>query len=307
MNLVIVIPTLNSERTLRSCLLSLIGHNVVLLDGGSTDGTLDIAEHFGVRVIEMKGDEDEKRGQWLREHAHEHDVIGFVDSDNILLPGTIEGLLSLLQTRWAATTALYTYRYGDNRFTRYCADLGGDDPVAMYCGLNDRYATLVGCFGKHPASGSNGFFFKPAGLSFVGPFVHQEFVERVGKPIGYTTLGGVVHLQSNSFVQFVSKKWRRVQRRKAGRVCTDYGLSWHEKAVAWLICATVLRPFLDALMLGRHRLLHPVSCFVLAWMYVLSALKPRRCAHQFKPLFVKTAWGAEYAGETCGKCNMHCV
>lgn len=53
--------TLNSERTLRECLNSISKQsydddiNIIMVDGGSTDGTLDIAKDFGIKPIVNKG------------------------------------------------------------------------------------------------------------------------------------------------------------------------------------------------------------------------------------------------------------
>lgn len=54
----VVIPTLNAARVLPGCLASLrgaIGVEVLVMDGGSTDGTLDIARAAGARVFENCG------------------------------------------------------------------------------------------------------------------------------------------------------------------------------------------------------------------------------------------------------------
>ncbi|MEM1255555.1 MAG: glycosyltransferase [Cyanobacteria bacterium P01_H01_bin.21] len=54
-----VVPTLNSEKTLDQTLLSLnsqvgIDVDVTVVDSGSTDGTLDICERWGIKVIYAK-------------------------------------------------------------------------------------------------------------------------------------------------------------------------------------------------------------------------------------------------------------
>jgi glycosyltransferase involved in cell wall biosynthesis len=56
----IVIPTLNAEKTLRQTLESVRGlradgADVIVVDGGSSDGTRVIAEGFGAKVIEWPG------------------------------------------------------------------------------------------------------------------------------------------------------------------------------------------------------------------------------------------------------------
>lgn len=76
----VVIPTRDSARLIGPCLSSLVAaavdglvREVVLADGGSTDGTLDIAEDCGARVVPV-GDDlglglakacERPRGEWL--------------------------------------------------------------------------------------------------------------------------------------------------------------------------------------------------------------------------------------------------
>jgi glycosyltransferase involved in cell wall biosynthesis len=78
--LTVVIPTLDSARTLGPCLSSLVPaavdglvREVVLADGGSTDDTLAMAEDCGARVVSVRGDLGGQlaagcvspRGDWL--------------------------------------------------------------------------------------------------------------------------------------------------------------------------------------------------------------------------------------------------
>ncbi|MBU4433962.1 MAG: glycosyltransferase [Alphaproteobacteria bacterium] len=78
--LTVVIPTLDSARTLGACLSSLVPaavdglvREVVLADGGSTDDTQAIAEDCGARVVNAQGDLGARlaagcvspRGDWL--------------------------------------------------------------------------------------------------------------------------------------------------------------------------------------------------------------------------------------------------
>ena len=55
-----VIPVLNSERTLERCLKSIICQNypkveILVIDGGSTDSSIDIAKRYGAKICHLKG------------------------------------------------------------------------------------------------------------------------------------------------------------------------------------------------------------------------------------------------------------
>ena len=84
-NLSAVVLTRNSERTLRACLASLaFTDEILVIDDGSTDATVAIAEELGARVIPhaMAGDFSAQRrfgiqqcrGQW----------VFFIDSDEVV-------------------------------------------------------------------------------------------------------------------------------------------------------------------------------------------------------------------------------
>jgi rSAM/selenodomain-associated transferase 2 len=70
----VVIPTLNAEACLRSCLERLDGADeIIVVDGGSRDATVSIAEAAGARVIfaakgrgeQLKAGGEAARGDWL--------------------------------------------------------------------------------------------------------------------------------------------------------------------------------------------------------------------------------------------------
>ena len=76
----VVIPTLNAEARLPFCLDALVASavdglvkEVIVVDGGSTDATLKIADGFGARIInaepgrggQLKKGAEEARGDWL--------------------------------------------------------------------------------------------------------------------------------------------------------------------------------------------------------------------------------------------------
>lgn len=59
----IIMPTFNAERTLEKSLTSIVNQTlprecieILVIDGGSTDQTVKIAERFGAKILKMKKD-----------------------------------------------------------------------------------------------------------------------------------------------------------------------------------------------------------------------------------------------------------
>lgn len=122
----IIIPTYNSERTLPKVLDSLVSINydksyikVVIVDGKSKDETLEIAEDFKQRKLQLfhsieviKLDEEvttsKARNEGIK-RAIPNSYIMFLDSDVVLKPSTLSELLNLAEgnLRIGAVGALY--------------------------------------------------------------------------------------------------------------------------------------------------------------------------------------------------------
>ncbi len=100
----IVVPTRNSARTLNRCLESI--HNqtlsceVIVVDNGSTDDTIQIAAQFGFRVLRGGPERSAQRNIGLA--ACESDIVGFVDSDMILEPQVAAQAYDLITNDYVA-------------------------------------------------------------------------------------------------------------------------------------------------------------------------------------------------------------
>jgi glycosyltransferase involved in cell wall biosynthesis len=153
----IVIPTLNSERTLKECLESIVIQDypkdkieIIIADGGSIDKTLNIIENvkkmLSMRVIPNKLKTGEA-GKAVGLKYTKNEIIAFIDSDNILLDK--DWLTRMIEPFYepdivASEPIEYTYRKSDGYITRYCALLGMNDPLCLFLGNYDRHCTLTG-------------------------------------------------------------------------------------------------------------------------------------------------------------------
>ena len=138
----VVTPTLNAETFLEATLRSVwsqrsdrveIDH--VVVDGGSTDRTLEVARAFPSRVVESHDD----RGMYDAVNKGlaqvRGDVIGYINADDEIAPGAFELVLRALQADrkvgWVCGRVEYTDEHGDV--------LGAMTPVSLnlreYLGL----------------------------------------------------------------------------------------------------------------------------------------------------------------------------
>lgn len=149
----IVIPTLNSQRTLELCLKSIAMQDyphdlleVIIADGGSTDGTLSMVEDFratsGIKTnIYENPLKTGEAGKAAGVRVARNELVALIDSDNIL-PNK-QWFLKMAKPLedpeiFGSEPIEYAYRRGDNHITRYCALMGMNDPLCYFLGNYDR-------------------------------------------------------------------------------------------------------------------------------------------------------------------------
>jgi len=242
----IVIPTYNSERTLDSCLGSILSQDypankieIVIADGGSTDGTLAIADRFLVSKIVHNPLRTGEAGKAVGVRASHHDVIALIDSDNILPSSDwLSRMVEPFEDKDIAATEplLFTYRRSDPAITRYCALLGMNDVLCLFIGNYDRLSHLTGKWtglnvnatehgnylqlklrdGNIPTIGANGFLVRSELVRslnrdpylFDVDLVHQ-LVANGHNGIAKVKLG-IIHLFAADTREYIRKTRRRV-------------------------------------------------------------------------------------------------
>ena len=92
----VVILTKNEAEMLPGCLATLSWcDEVILIDDNSTDGTVEIAENHGARVISFSHPSFARRRMEGKKHA-QHEWIFYVDADERVTPALAEGLINLV-------------------------------------------------------------------------------------------------------------------------------------------------------------------------------------------------------------------
>ena len=243
----IVIPTLNSERTLDECLRAIRAQNlprgnyeIVIADAGSTDGTLEIARTHGVERIVENPLKTGEAGKTAGIRAARGDLIALVDSDNILPDAEWLARMTapFADPRIVASEPLaYTVRRGDPALTRYFALLGMNDPLCLFTRNYDRYSAITGRWTGLPVAqtdkgdylevalteetlptiGANGFIFRRSLLEHVEwePYFFDIDVVHQAVRAGFRHVAkvktGIVHLYCAQLGAFAAKQRRRIR------------------------------------------------------------------------------------------------
>ncbi len=107
----IVIPTYNAERYMPNLLDSIFRNKiddmeVIIVDDCSRDNTVEIAKNYPVQVIELEKNGGPARARNIGVEAAKGDIIFFLDSDVIVLDGTLEEVKDYFERNPAANCVI---------------------------------------------------------------------------------------------------------------------------------------------------------------------------------------------------------
>lgn len=243
----IIIPTFNSEQTLRLCLGSIRNQDypkekieVIVADGGSKDKTLEIVEEFKVDRTISNPLKTGEAGKAIGVKNAKNEIIALIDSDNILeYDEWLKRMVEPFKDKEivGVEPLFYTYRKQDSYITRYCALLGMNDPLCLFLGNYDRYCILTNRWTEMPllrveegnylkvrlyekslpTIGANGFLVRRSELikCSIGDYLFDidivyELVKS-GHDVFAKVKIGIIHLFSGSISTFIKKQKRRIR------------------------------------------------------------------------------------------------
>lgn len=118
MKVSVITPTLDSERWIASCVGSVMMQRSpaldvehVIADGGSTDRTVEIARELGATLVERDPTDDLPTVINKATLASTGDLVGFLGSDDVLLPGALDAIAARYRSsgrRWVTGAFSWT-------------------------------------------------------------------------------------------------------------------------------------------------------------------------------------------------------
>jgi glycosyltransferase involved in cell wall biosynthesis len=315
----IVIPTYNSEKFLPLCLQSINEQDypkdkleIIVIDGGSTDRTIDIAKGFGVTKILHNPLRTGESGKALGVKAAKNEIIAFIDSDNILdRKDWFKRMVEPFEDREivGAEPLYYSYRREDGYITRYCALIGMNDPLCLFLGNYDRYSYLTGKWTKLnvkqedkgnylkielneraiPTMGANGFLIRGNILSeySIGDYLFDiDIIYELVKH-GYNKFAkvkiGIVHIFSDNISMFAKKQRRRIRDYIYYKKMRKYPWSSINKLklIKFVVYSIAIVPLLGQIIRGYLRkqdqawFLHVPACWITLLVYTIGLMKAK--------------------------------
>ncbi len=292
MRLSIVIPTLNSEKTLRECLEAILdqsmareSYEIVVADAGSSDATLEIARSCGVDVVVENELKTGEAGKAAGIKASQGELVALIDSDNIMAdPAWLERLTAPFEDEeiMGSEPLSYDAREGDPALSRYFAWLGMTDPLCLFVGNYDRMCAITGKWSGLPVAwedrgeylklnlseetlptiGANGFVFRRRLLEGVEwyPYFFDIDVMQQAIRMGHTHIAkvkvGIVHLYCERLRDFARKQQRRIRDFLYYTQERQRTYPWgnHKRGVVLFVVATLLGwPLLIQMVMGAAR------------------------------------------------------
>lgn len=306
----VIVPVYNEEHHLEKCLSSVIGQKypagrieLIVVDDGSTDATLQIAKKFGVKVVKS-GFKNIERSKALGFAHATGKYVFFLDADNTLTSRSWFTKCVSLFAKYPDLVGVQSYKYkylrADTIANRYCALMGINDPTAYYLGKRGQLkyyetkwlnkGTLVSdnryyflCrFNRStlPTIGSQGYMTRRDLLEKVGV---KKYLFHMDVAYGLVGMGydkfafikySVVHDYAHTLTDMLKKLIRNIKLYLSQNKLRTfkYDISPTKAVLVFVIMATGILPLAES-MYGYLRkrdvawFIHPILSVTVAWVY----------------------------------------
>lgn len=314
-----IIPTLNAAKVLELCLESIRKQEypkdlveIIIADGGSTDGTLKIAKKFHAKIYKNPLKTGEA-GKAVALRFAKGELVALIDSDNILPEK--DWFLKMVapfndKNIFGTEPIRYIWRRQDGFITRYCALIGINDPLCLFMGNYDRESLITGRWtgyslsekkdngylkidlssGKLPTIGANGTILRRSvfrgyevGDYYIDIDVIYELVLR-----GYNTFAkvdtGIIHLYCGGSIKtFIRKQKRRVRDlfflSDKGAKTYPWKKSGLVGIIKFIVCCLLILPLIHQTIKGYLKkpdiawFFHPLACWITLIVYGLGTIR----------------------------------
>lgn len=300
-----IIPTLNAQKYLSLCLTSIRKqeypedkYEILIIDGGSKDRTLNIAKQFTSKIIYNKK-VDQETGKSLGINASKGNIIVLMDADNeIIKEDWLARMVKplIIDPNLFGVESLYFPKKGESIFNTYCMLAHIADPFSRALAAKlimrnkeDYYECIIPGGSTYPL-GANGFLWNKKIIKKVGLF-NPKFEESnfsyFALKAGYRKFArisgyGIYHHHIDSLGDFIDKRLkignkflnRAVEKKKTWLE----GVSIFKFLLAALYCGTFIGPFVEGFInfiktKNKAWLLHPLMSFISIIVYVFVFVK----------------------------------
>jgi rSAM/selenodomain-associated transferase 2 len=189
----VVIPALNESRNIGGALESVRNEGIletIVSDGGSSDGTVEIAGKLGAKVVES----EKGRGHQISEGVNQcrGDIILILHADCRIIPGTFECIINKFKQTPQYIGGSLGMRYELKSFKNLFLSF-----------LNNLRAKWAGI-----SFGDQGQFFRKEALDIIGGFPDQMLMEDVELAMRLKENGAVCHISKGIMVSH--RRWEEV-------------------------------------------------------------------------------------------------